>query len=66
MGRKAKFSVKVLFLEQYSHLEGPKESDKPVTVHFDDIYYTFEDFVKFTLDFLADFFRKVLNMSFGG
>ena len=46
----------VLFLEQYSHVEGPKESVKPLNVHFDDIY----------LDFLADLFGKDIYMAFGG
>ena len=43
----------VIFLEQYSHLEGPKDPDKPLKVHFCDIY-------------LTDLVRKGTNMAFEG
>ena len=56
----------VLFLEQYSYVEGPKSLISIYRYILMIFTYTFEDFVKFTLDFPTDFVRKGRNMAFGG
>jgi hypothetical protein len=60
----------IFFLDQYSHVEGHYQPLLRLISFQGNIFmiltYTFEDFAKFTLDFLTYFARKGINMVFVG